>query len=129
MPVYRYRAAESNGRTRRGVLEAPSSESAGRLLIGRGLHPLAVDAAPPGISAKRASHRDLAIVFRSLSALVTVGVPIERALAASEPLARGPLRLALADAGQRLREGLGLAAALDKSGLVPPVVIGMLRAG
>jgi general secretion pathway protein F len=71
----------------------------------------------------------LAIVFQSLAGLVSAGVPLERAIAASEALARGSLRETLAAAQTRLQEGQTLAAALAASGVLPGVVLGMLRAG
>ncbi len=77
-----------------------------------------------------ASRRDLAIVFRSISALVSAGVPLERAVAASESLARGALRELLAAARAGLREGQTFAQALGhESGVIPGVVLGMIRAG
>src|SRR5439155_12097948 len=77
-----------------------------------------------------ASRRDLATVFQSIAALVSAGVPLERAVASSEALARGPLRDALAAARTRLREGEGFAAALGAAhGVVPGIVLGMLGAG
>src|SRR2546430_11105971 len=64
--------------------------------------------------------------FRSLSA----GVPLERAVASSEAVARGALRETLAAARTRLHEGYSFAQALGAGqGVVPGIVLGMLRAG
>src|SRR5207247_9297098 len=88
----------------------------------------APDAAPG--ARRSASRRDLAIVFQSIAALVSAGVPLERAVASSEALARGALRDALAAARTRLQQGDGFAQALATAGgVVPGVVVGMLRAG
>src|SRR5205823_9304798 len=77
-----------------------------------------------------ASRRDLAIVFQSIAALVSAGVPLERAVASSQALARGPLRETLSDARSRLHEGEGFAQALGAArGVVPGIVLGMVRAG
>ncbi|MGH3994949.1 MAG: type II secretion system F family protein, partial [Pseudonocardiaceae bacterium] len=93
-------------------------------------HPVEVSEAALGESRRPASRRDLAVVFRSLAALVEAGVPLERAVSSSEGLARGALLSCLAGARQRLREGKSLAQALDSDrGTVPGLVLGMLRAG
>src|SRR5206468_6855279 len=77
-----------------------------------------------------ASRRDLAIVFQSIAALVSAGVPLERAVSSSEALARGALRDTLAAARARLHEGESFAQALGAArSVVPGIVLGMLRAG
>ncbi len=68
-------------------------------------------------------------MFQSISGLVSAGVPLERAVAASQALARGSLRETLAVARARLQEGQTLATALAAGGMMPGVVLGMLRAG
>ena len=131
MTAYRYRAARRDGALVRGTLEAPCAGRVSSAVTELGLFPIAVtpvdaeDAARPA-----ASRRDLAIVFQSVAALVSAGVPLERAVAASESLARGALRETLGTARARLREGQGLAQALGAGqGVVPGVVLGMIRAG
>jgi general secretion pathway protein F len=126
---YRYRAARSDGAMVAGVLEAANAGEADALLTARGLHPIALD--PAAEEARpAASRRDLAIAFRGIAALVSAGVPLERAVSAAAGLARGALRDALAAASGALREGRGLARALAAGrGVVPGVAIGMVRAG
>jgi type II secretory pathway component PulF len=129
--AYRYEAARTDGVIVRGTIEADSSDQAGAVLVERSLHPIELtQVALEGERRPAASRRDLAVVFRGLAALVGAGVPLERALGACEPLARGPLRDAIAAARARLREGHGFAHALaDSRGVVSGVVIGMVRAG
>src|SRR5438046_89575 len=77
-----------------------------------------------------ASRRDLVIAFQSIGALVSAGVPLARAVGASELVTRGALRETLRDAQPRLREGQSFAEALSSGrGVVPDVVLGMIRAG
>ncbi|HJS43593.1 MAG TPA: type II secretion system F family protein, partial [Gemmatimonadales bacterium] len=127
--AYAYRAARQDGAIVTGAIEAENHGQASATLASRGLFaitvsPVAEDHRPA------ASRRDLAIVFRGIAALVSSGVPLERAVAATEPLASRPLRDTLAAARQRLREGAGLASALTVGrGVVPNLVIGMVRAG
>jgi general secretion pathway protein F len=131
MQTYRYRAARRDGIIVSGLIEAPSGTDASATLVARGLHPLGLNPSEHSDERRRpASRRDLAIVFRSIAALVGAGVPLERAVASSAALARGPLRVCL-EAGQAsLRQGQTLSQALEAGrGIVPPVVTGMIRAG
>ena len=128
--LYVYRAVRGDGRIVSGRIEAAGAPEAGAELASRGLHPIAVVAADPARPSRAASRRDLAIVFRSLAGLVAAGVPLERAIGATQRLARGDLGPALADVQRRLREGATLGGALAATdGLVPPLVLGMTRAG
>lgn len=131
MPAFRYRAARANGSLVDGVLESSSPQHTGALLLDRGLQPVAIELATDMPRRQRAARRaDLAIVFRSIAALVSAGVPLERALASTESLARGDLRNVLTAARRRLREGDGLSRALAAdAGVIPPVTLGLLRAG
>src|SRR6266566_4426213 len=131
MTPFRYRAARADGGIVDGLVDASSATQASAVVTDRGLFPLAVSPAEAAEGARRAaSRRDLAIVFQSIAALVSAGVPLERAVASSEALARGALRDTLAAARTRLHEGEGLAQALGRArGVVPGIVLGMLRAG
>jgi len=131
MTPFRYRAARADGGIVEGLVDASSATQASAVVTDRGLFPLAVSPAEAAEGAHRpASRRDLAIVFQSIAALVSAGVPLERAVASSEALARGALRDTLAAARTRLHEGEGLAQALGRArGVVPGIVLGMLRAG
>jgi len=131
MSPYRYRAARADGAMVAGVVDGASAEQAGAVLAERGLYPVALAPADPQEDRRpAASRRDLAIAFRSIAALVGAGVPLERALGASESVARDALRDTLATARTQLREGRSLSQALAGGrGVVPGVVIGMVRAG
>jgi type II secretory pathway component PulF len=131
MNAYRYRAARIDGAIVSGVVDAATVAQASARVTDLGLFPVAllpVDADEPMHGA--ASRQDLAIVFRSIAALVSAGVPLERAVAASASLARGALQETLGAACTGLREGQSLAQALARErGVVPGVVLGMIRAG
>ncbi|OLD39483.1 MAG: hypothetical protein AUI57_03165 [Candidatus Rokubacteria bacterium 13_1_40CM_2_68_8] len=130
MTAFRYRAARADGAIVDGVIEAGSAWQAGVVISDRGLYPLSIAPREQDEVRRAASRRDLAIVFRSIAALVSAGVPLERAVASSEALARGVLRETLADARTRLHEGEGFAQALGAArGVVPGIVLGMVRAG
>jgi type II secretory pathway component PulF len=115
-----------------GAIAASNEVEVDTLLLSRGLHPIALAPATPGPAwIDKPGRRDLAIVFRSLSTLVNSGVPLERALCASARLPRQPtLRATLAEARRLLVEGQSFANALiSAEGRIPPVVVGVLRAG
>src|SRR5256885_1909180 len=112
-----------------GLLDAEGESQVSLILAERGLFPVTV-APADGDRRPAASRRDLAITFRSIAALVSAGVPLERALASTAPLAKGALRQTLDATRALLNEGRSLAQALSASrGVVPGVVIGMIRAG
>jgi general secretion pathway protein F len=131
MSPYRYRAARSDGGIVSGVVEAASADQAASVLADRGLYPVGLEVAADSDEPRRAaSRRDLAIVFESLASLVGAGVSLERAIGASEAVSRGALRETLAAARTALREGQSFSHALAASrGVIPPVVLGMIRAG
>src|SRR5207253_6973914 len=131
MTPFRYRAARADGGIVEGLVDASSASQASATVTDRGLFPLTVTPAPTAELARRpASRRDLAIVFQSIAALLSAGVPLERAVASSEAVARGALRETLAAARTRLHEGYSFAQALGAGqGVVPGIVLGMLRAG
>lgn len=129
MSAYSYRAARQDGAIVTGAIDADSHSQAASTLANRGLFAIAVTPASEEHRAA-ASRRDLAIVFRGIAALVSSGVPLERAVAATEPLASRSLRDTLATARQRLHEGASFANALAAGrGVVPKLVLGMVRAG
>ena len=129
MSAYTYRAARQDGAIVSGAIDAESHGQAATILTSRGLYAIAV--APAAEEQRAAASRcDLAIVFRSVAALVSAGVPLERAVAATEPLAAGPLQQTLTVARERLREGGTFSSALSAGrGVVPGLVLGMVRAG
>ena len=78
----------------------------------------------------RISAQHLATVFQSLASLVEAGVPLEKALRATQPLATGKLGEALERVGARVREGASLGTALaQEHGLFSGVTVGLVRAG
>lgn len=73
---------------------------------------------------------DAARFASTLAILVGSGVPLLAALdAGRQVLARLPLRDAVADAADRVREGMALAAALARTGRFPPLLVHMVANG
>lgn len=130
MNQYRYRAATADGATLAGTLSANDGAAAAAALRARGLFALAVEPIGQGSRIRPAPRRELAIVFRSLASLTGVGVPLEKALAATTPLASQRMAPELESWRSALHEGGTLSTAMHASGgLIPPVVIGILRGG
>jgi type II secretory pathway component PulF len=74
--------------------------------------------------------RDLATLFQGLASLVDAGVPLEKALRATERLVPLRLKATLERVAARVREGGSLGAALAaESGVFSPVTVGLVRAG
>jgi general secretion pathway protein F len=129
--AYVYRAARSDGRIVNGTLQSAQATDAAATLMECGLFPISIEADTRNARSERsAPRRDLAILFRSIASLVAAGVPVDKALSASEAIARRRLKALLGGAVTALHEGESLAAALERTpGLVPPLAVGMIRAG
>lgn len=91
MPAYSFEALDSQGQTRKGVMEADTAKAARGLLRSQALVPLQVTAVYGGQAANRVAGwmtrpvfnaTGLAIWTRQLAGLVTSGLPLERALTA-----------------------------------------------
>jgi general secretion pathway protein F len=125
--AFRYEAARSDGAIVRGLLEGTSEPAVAAVLSARGLYPLLVEPSP--LTVRRPSRRVQATVFQSLAAFVDAGVPLEKALQATERVVTGRFRDALGRVAQRVREGSSLGAALVAEGVFSPVTVGLVRAG
>ncbi len=134
MIAFRYEAVRTDGATVKGTLDAVSGPDAAAVISERGLFPVRIE---PHLTpdtwhlSPRPSARALATVFQSLASLVEAGVPLEKALSATERVTppRGGLREAVGRARAHVREGASLSTALDEGGVFPPVTIGLVRAG
>ncbi|MFO1401009.1 MAG: type II secretion system F family protein [Steroidobacteraceae bacterium] len=71
----------------------------------------------------------LARIYRTLGMLLRGGVPAVAALQMSAGIVGAGRRAAYAAATQAIREGRGLAAAMEQHGLTTPVAVRMLRVG
>jgi general secretion pathway protein F len=131
MMGFQFKAARRDGAQVRGRIDAASGSDAAMLLSARGLYPITVDqerTRPLGW--RRHSARDQAMVFESLASLVGAGVPLEKALRATERIAPPKLRESIVQIGTRVREGGSLGAALAaEEGSFSSVTIGLVRAG
>lgn len=130
MSVFRYEAARQDGVLVRGLIDASSGSAAAAALSDRGLFPTLVEAKPTSHRIwLRSSARAQATVFQSLASLIEAGCPLDQALAVTGSVA-GPLRDAVAQVTERVRQGSSLAAALDaQAGAFSPIAVGLAQAG
>ena len=82
----------------------------------------------PGIG-ERLRLVELATLYRTLGLLLQAGVPVVTALEAAGPLVSPSLRLALAGACGKVREGSRLSDSLAAQSLTTPVSLRMIRVG
>ena len=120
MAAFEYRALDTRGRQRKGILEADSSRQVRQMLRERELAPLEVKAARareasgPGWQLVRGlSARDLALLTRQLATLVQAALPIEEALgAAAAQAGSARIQAMLLAVRARVLEGHSLAEGL-----------------
>lgn len=129
MTAFRFRAARQDGEIVHGTVDAASSALALDLVSGRGLFPLELEESQATPRRNARATAELADVLGGLAALLEAGLPADRALVAASEAASPQLARALGAACERVREGAALSAALEATGVVPPLVLGLLKAG
>ncbi|MEP6506903.1 MAG: type II secretion system F family protein [Gemmatimonadales bacterium] len=132
---YRYRAADASGRVVEGNLQSQSRSTAIEDLRRQSLFPVDVsemDAVGPKQTMERSSLPDaLAVWTRTLSTLLSAGLPLEKALSfSSSETSNSSLTAAVAELRTDIREGVSLATAMKKRPKVfGPLYIAMVTAG
>ena len=133
---WRYRAVDPAGRRERGVAEAESPLALTRTLQARGLVVLDVEPAPASGTRSAAggprfgARREVLELTRALSALLSAGVPLARALGTAGVITAGAMAGVLDDLRDRIGRGESLTAAFERHPrLFPPLYTGVVRAG
>jgi general secretion pathway protein F len=127
---FTYRAARHDGSIEEGGLEAESRDAAAAAIARRGLFIVGLTAGAAAGATSRLDPADLALGLRLLATLLESGLPIARALTAFAEIAPPAWSAGAGEIAASIREGLGLSAALERCSLrVPPLVIGLVRAG
>ncbi|GAB4121673.1 MAG: type II secretion system inner membrane protein GspF [Sideroxydans sp.] len=87
MPAFQYQAVDGSGKTQQGVIEADSARAARARLRADGLFVLELKSAqsphaalPLGLTRRRLSLAQLALLLRQLATLLQAGLPLEQAL-------------------------------------------------
>jgi len=143
MPVYEYRALDSSGKNRSGIIDAESAIAARQKLRGSGIFPVEiketsarpkdVPTEPLSVSTflKRVRPGEIAAMTRQLAILLSAGVPLVGALGAFIAQTDNPaLKRIMAQVKDSVNEGNSLAHSLSHhSKLFSDVYINMVRAG
>lgn len=142
MPAYRYNALDTNGKQRKGVLEADTPRHVRQLLRDQGLVPVDVDSIAGDKKAvgktktrsnrhAGASHTELALITRQLSTLIRAGMPLEQALkAVADQSNKDRNRNLLLATRTKVLEGLPLVAGLSEfPGTFSPLYQATVEAG
>jgi type II secretory pathway component PulF len=121
----------SDGRVRRGHVDAPDRDAAIAQLAREGLHPVAlVPRATAGVRRATLSAAEAGLGLRILADLLDSGLALGRALAALETLVSPRWRAVLPGVRQAVREGRSLAAALSAAPVtLSEVALGVIHAG
>ncbi len=124
MPAFEYRALDSAGANKKGMIEADSSRQARQMLRDQQLFPIDLkqtrdktraDNARRNFAGSRVGIADLALFVRHLATLIQSGIPLEEALAATAKHTRKPyLKRVVLDLRARVLEGHSLADGLNE---------------
>ncbi len=131
MAAFEYSALDTNGRTRKGVLEGDTARQVRQKIRESGLMPLALDELVRPVTERKQSRvsinaTDLALLTRQLATLVQSGLALEEALkAVSEQTEKPRLKSMLLAVRSRVLEGHSLAEGL---GDFPNVFFSVYRA-
>jgi type IV pilus assembly protein PilC len=147
LAIFRYEAADVNGKILRGAMDASSREEVARRLEGRGYRAVQVispaaatttatprAAAPPGSTravVSAAAPEDLGVFFRQMASLLGAGFTPAAALADLAPRTR---RRSIATAARAMAAATANGSALSREmahhpGLFAPNVVGLVAAG
>lgn len=131
MRQFRYRAVAPNGSVRTGLLVAASAPSADLALHRQGLSPIELtEATERRWRWSKPTRKELALAVGSVASLVEASAPLRVALETAEALAPGTtLRAALAGIRQDVIEGQTLFHSLERSGILAPSMLGVIKAG
>jgi general secretion pathway protein F len=128
--VYRYRAARIDGTIEEGLADFTGRIEAMSSLRSRGLLPVSIEPSVNTARGRELPSGEVAVGLRTLATLLDAGLPLARALAAFEDVAPPRWRASIPSLRDRVREGDGLGAALDRSNAgIPTLMIGVIRAG
>jgi type II secretory pathway component PulF len=131
MKRFQFLAARADGSLVRGSLHALEEADVDRRLVSQGLSPVEVSADPrPQAGVRKPSRRHLALLLRSVASLCDSGMPVLQAVSVAQDLYLPPsLKSVVGEVHRLIREGESLADALESVDILPPTIIGTLRAG
>ena len=136
MANYVYNVLDTNGKTKKGNLEANDLEQAQLMLKKEGLTIISIDeggALDKEISfgiKKSIKPREFSVLCKQFVSILQAGVPIISALEMLHEQSVNPtLKQALADVREYVQKGESLASAMENTGEFPSILINMIAAG
>lgn len=137
MPVFKYQAVDSQGKQASGNIEASDKSTAIHVLAEQKLRPIVVKEISKkskksvSLFGNKVKSDDLVIFTRQLSAMVSAGVPLLRALNSLQEHSESPaLKKVLQEISRDVEGGSTLADSLERhSKIFSSVYINMVRAG
>jgi type IV pilus assembly protein PilC len=136
MATYIFRAIDVAGVQARGEMEADSKQAVTEQLRSRGMIPLGIDAKKGSVEInlslmERVKLRDISVMTRQLSTMVSSGMTILRALYVLEEQTESKkLKEALGDVRKDVEAGLGLSDSMERHPKVfSPLYVAMVRSG
>lgn len=131
MAAFEYIALDTNGKQKKGVLEADSPRQVRQQLRDKSWMPVSVEVAAEksvtnplaNLFKRKISTADLSLLTRQLATLIGAGLPIEEALkATAEQTEKKRIKSMILDIRSRVLEGHSLAAALNNFDYAFPVL-------
>ena len=142
MPTFAYRAADRQGQTIDGVMEAPDARGVVERLQRDAYYPIQIKPQDerratfgltlPALGRRRITRVEVLTLFQQLATLIEAGLPLDRALVILEDLApNARLRAIVSDLLKSIRGGSSLAEAMAKHQPRPfsRLAVNMVRAG
>jgi len=136
MPVYKYKAINSDGSNKEGVIDAESVKAASEKLKQQGLYLSSISEAPKSgkrsyIPFRGVSSSELAITTRQFASLISAGLPLEASLVALSEQTEDPkIKEVFTQVRNRVNEGSSLANALSEhSDVFSKIYINIINAG
>jgi len=131
MAAFEYIALDTNGKQKKGVLEADSPRQVRQQLRDKSWMPISVEVAAEksvtnplaNLFKRKISTADLSLLTRQLATLIGAGLPIEEALkATAEQTEKKRIKSMILDIRSKVLEGHSLAAALNNFDYAFPVL-------
>ncbi len=136
MPVYKYKAINSDGSNKEGIVDAESVKAASEKLKQQGLYLSSISEASKSgkrsyIPFRRVSSSELAVTTRQFASLISAGLPLEASLVAlSEQTEDQKIKETFTQVRNRVNEGSSLANALSEhSDVFSKIYINIINAG
>ncbi len=136
MPVYKYKAINSDGSNKEGIIDAESVKAASEKLKQQGLYLSSISEASKSgkrsyMPFRRVSSSELAVTTRQFASLISAGLPLEASLVAlSEQTEDQKIKETFTQVRNRVNEGSSLANALSEhSDVFSKIYINIINAG